>query len=601
MASFSLLDLTPLRLPTVRDRAQLIEAVSKQVAWQQQTALHVRQQAKVRRPTRALVGAAQRSKTSTTSIKPSQPFVSLEYQVWAFQSSLQSKQKLSSPAEVIKLFQQDNVDGRLLILGESGAGKTQTLLALTSDLLKQCLHTIEPVPILLDLSSWQGDSLQDWCLDKLWELYRIPSNCAQYWLSNGELILLFDGYDNLATAQQRTCALALDSFLRGNIHQKAVLCCRRQVLERTGISFSQFNCGVNLVPLVAQQVKDYTVGMDQPDVWQGIKGSKVLQQLARLPLLLNFLIEFHADQSITNQSDLVQHYVTHQITRTPSPKPPYSPRETQRYLSWLAKHLTGRDRTFHIESLEPDALPESQRWQYRLLVGLILGAITGLFVHPMFGVAVALYTSQVDVEAFPKYRLSMASLNWATGLALFGRALIPGALLALVLGGIGGLGAGVFSLGGVGLTIGGLVGLMIGLLVGCLFELRSGLQGSIQMRHQPNQDIFHAVRNLFLVLLIAGVLLGLGMNLVAAAIGKPAADLVSAQALKSIVATGFAGVLWASYGIQHLVIRGLLSANNTLPLNLAHFLNFAADQLLIQKVGGGYRFIHEQVREQFLK
>lgn len=603
MATPSLLDLTPLRQPTVRDRNQLIEAVSKQVAWQQQTALHLRQQARVRRPLTASVGVG-RKQTRTaiaTAVKPSQALVTLQYQVWAFLSGSQSTQKVSSPADVVKLFLKDSVDGRLLILGESGSGKTQTLLTLANDLLKESRSSTRPIPVLLDLSSWQGESIAEWAMAKLWELYRVPDNCATPWIKEAQLTLLLDGFDNLDPTKQRTCAAAVDTFLRGNVNQTVALCCRRQVMERSGISFSQFNCGVNLVPLGAQQVKDYTTGLEQPEVWQGIKSSKVLQQLARLPLLTNFLVEFYDDQPISNQADLVQHYTTHQLTEVKAQKPPYSSRDSQRYLSWLANHLTGRDRTFHIESLGPDALPESQRWLYRLLVGLILGAITGFFAHPMFGVAIALYTSQVDVEAFPKYRLSIASLDWATGLSLFGRALIPGTLLALVLGTIGGLGAGFFGFGRLGFTIGGLGGLAIGLGIGCLFELRSGLQGSIHLRKQPNQDVFHALRNLFLVLLIGGVLLALGMNLVAAGMGRPATDLVSAQALKGIAATGFALVLWASCGLQHLVIRGLLSASNALPWNLAHFLNFAADQLLIQKVGGGYRFVHEQVREQFLR
>ncbi|HEY9878993.1 MAG TPA: hypothetical protein V6D29_11085 [Leptolyngbyaceae cyanobacterium] len=602
MATPSLLDLTPLRQPTARDRTQLIEAVSKQVAWQQQTALHLRQQARLRRFASAVGAGTKRSTASTaTAVKPSQSLVTLQYQVWGMLSGRQSSQKVSSPADVAKLFQQDSVEGRLLILGEPGSGKTQTLLTLASDLLKEARNSTRPIPVLLDLSGWQGEPIGQWAAAKLWELYRVPDNCAMPWLRDAQITLLLDGFDNLELAKQRTCAAAIDAFLRGNMNQTAALCCRRQVIERSGINFSQFNCGVHLVPLVAQQVKDYATGLEQPDVWQGIKGSKVLQQLARLPLLLNFLVEFYNDQSIANQADLVQQYTTHQLTTVKAQKPPYSPRDTQRYLSWLANYLAGRDRTFHIESLGPDALPESQRWLYRLLVGLILGAITGFFVHPMFGVAVALYTSQVDVEAFPKYRLSMASLNWATGLSLFGRALIPGTLLAMVLGSIGGLGAGSFGFGRLGFTIGGLVGLLIGLGIGCFFELRSGLQGSIQLRQQPNQDIFYAVRNLFIVLVIGGALLTLGMNLVAAGMGKPATDLISNQALKGIAATGFAGILWASCGIQHFVIRGLLSASNALPLNLAHFLNFAADQLLIQKVGGGYRFIHEQVREQFSK
>jgi hypothetical protein len=600
MATSSLLDLTPLRPPTAYDRAQLITAIHQQVAWQQQTALHVLQQAKVKQRTTVAVGARQAT-TPAPAVRAGSSLVTLQYQIWSLQMGQQATQKLSSPAEVSKLFQRDGMDGRLLILGEPGSGKTQTLLTLANDLLKKARTSTAPVPVLLDLSSWRGDSIAKWTVAKLWELYRVPENCSRDWLANADLTLMLDGFDNLEVNQQRACAREIELFLQGNVDQTIALCCRRQVLERSGIQFNQFNGGVHLMPLVAQQVKDYATGLDRLDVWKGIKASKVLQPLARLPFLLNCLVEFFDDQPIANQGDLVQRFITHQITAKQAAKKPFAPRDTQRYLTWLAHHMQGRDRTFYIGSLDPSALANSQRWLYRLLVGLVLGLLTGVFVHPMFGLAVGLMASQVDLETYPQYRLSIASLSWNSGLSLVLRAFIPGLLLALVLGGLAGFVAGQFGQGATGFTLGGLIGLGLGLILGCLYGLRFGLQNSIQVRRYPNQDTMNAVRNLFIILVLLGLLLEVGLTLIR--LGQPlgAESPIDGQLLGGLAATLLAFGLWASYVVQHFVIRLLLCASRATPWNYAHFLNTAANQHLLQKVGGGYRFVHEQVREQFVK
>ncbi|MBD0337172.1 MAG: hypothetical protein ICV62_16920 [Cyanobacteria bacterium Co-bin13] len=602
MATPSLLDLTPLRPPSAHDRAQLITAVNQQIAWQQQTALHVLQQATIKRRTTVAVGGSGRPSTAPVPAAKSAPsLVTLQYQIWSLQMGQQATQKISSPAEVAKLFERDGMDGRLLILGEPGSGKTQTLLSLASDLLKKSRTSTAPVPVLLDLSSWRGEPISIWATAKLWELYRVSENCARAWLVNAQLTLMLDGFDNLEVSQQRTCAAEIDTFLRGNVNQTLALCCRRQVMEHSGIPFNQFNGGVHLLPLVAQQVKDYATGLDKADLWKGIKASKVLQPLARSPFLLNCLAEFFHDQPVANQGDLVQRFITHQLVAENAPKKPFAPRDTQRYLTWLANHLAGRDRTFYIGSLDPSALANSQRWLYRLLVGLILGLLTGVFVHPMFGLAVGLMASQVDLEAYPKYRLSFASLSWGSGLSMLLRAFIPGLLLALLLGGIAGFVAGQFGRGSTGFTLGGLIGLGIGLILGCVFELRYGLQNSIQVRRYPNQDILNAVRNLFIILVLLGLLLEVGLTLIRLGQTPDADSPINGQLLGGLAATLLAFGLWASYIVQHFVIRLLLCASRAMPLNYARFLNFAANQRLLQKVGGGYRFVHEQVREQFVK
>ena len=50
--------------------------------------------------------------------------------------------------------------------------------------------------------------------------------------------------------------------------------------------------------------------------------------------------------------------------------------------------------------------------------------------------------------------------------------------------------------------------------------------------------------------------------------------------------------------IQHLILRILLWRNGSAPWNYARFLDYAADRILLRKVGG-YIFIHRLLMEYF--
>lgn len=51
--------------------------------------------------------------------------------------------------------------------------------------------------------------------------------------------------------------------------------------------------------------------------------------------------------------------------------------------------------------------------------------------------------------------------------------------------------------------------------------------------------------------------------------------------------------------IQHMVLRWLFWDNNFLPWNYVRFLDYAAEHLLLRKVGGGYMFMHRLLLEYF--
>jgi hypothetical protein len=51
--------------------------------------------------------------------------------------------------------------------------------------------------------------------------------------------------------------------------------------------------------------------------------------------------------------------------------------------------------------------------------------------------------------------------------------------------------------------------------------------------------------------------------------------------------------------VQHFVLRLLLWWGRLIPFNYAHFLDYAAERILLRKVGGGYIFVHRLLLEYF--
>ena len=51
--------------------------------------------------------------------------------------------------------------------------------------------------------------------------------------------------------------------------------------------------------------------------------------------------------------------------------------------------------------------------------------------------------------------------------------------------------------------------------------------------------------------------------------------------------------------IRHFTLHLILYRNGCIPWNYARFLDYASDRIFLQKVGGGYIFIHRLLLEHF--
>ena len=158
-----------------------------------------------------------------------------------------------------------------------------------------------------------------------------------------------------------------------------------------------------------------------------------------------------------------------------------------------------------------------------------------------------------------------------------------------------------------------IVGVLIGFpfltifYVAAVPALFSGiLPSAVESTAVPNQGIImtlrHALLSSFLVLVI-----GLAM------ISSPSAflsreplaflsrDMVISKMFLSylLIAVGIVGLWYGGSVVRHFWLRTILWYQGHIPRQFSHFLDYTASLIFLQKVGGGYVFIHRLVMEHF--
>jgi DNA polymerase III delta prime subunit len=153
-----------------------------------------------------------------------------------------------------------------------------------------------------------------------------------------------------------------------------------------------------------------------------------------------------------------------------------------------------------------------------------------------------------------------------------------------------------------------LSGLCYGLPIGTFF---SGLSREIvELEAVRNQGIRLALRNAIYGGLVTGLIFGLGfggpVGFLTMAIQSGQDSSINWYILGSFwlvftVVFGLFGAFW--YGgfdiIQHYVLRVIIVILGYSPANYLRFLDYAVERIFLQKVGGGYRFIHRLLLEHF--
>lgn len=638
-------------------------------------------------------------------------------------SSLESQKILSSkyrqpeilnPQQPIgAIFDRKEVREKLLILGETGSGKTGLLLQLANELVERALARPRTmIPIVFDLSTWRSDtqSFTTWLIDHLYENFGgRQREIYRPWLYKKVLLPLLDGLDELPEKEQQNCIAQINQF--ASEYPQLVVCARKKSLRQRETSLEYLRGVVQLQPLSDEQIRQYLVTVGKLGLWlqlqddpemrsllnpprqnlrQSLNINKLPDQpeetaidvgLLRSPLFLKWAaLSYEPGQPLRSKAEIIDQYIDRQISHEVRAldrrralnhypwafkdwelEPDW--REVRKSLSWLAGQLQKHHQVeLLIEKMQPSWLAVKQeKWWYQITRLLILGLIMALLCVLLFRISdaigpgvnsffilnltlslvmgrilrpiVVVNASLKQINPIESFRILMLSKERELVLHRFKKILVFGVAISLALGLIVGLSLGFFNALAVALFFGlnklmpqlsdGLIQVLqiiwyVGLLVGLflypmvmslgvpIFELKD-----LKMRSKPNQGIWNSLRSVCWIIIsfcaLAFILLLAEITNCSThergfctSLSTVFFNWISHFLFLIFFGLVFALLLGGIASIQHFCLRLILAfkARKT-PWNYARFLDYCVERRLLQRVGGRYRFIHQELLDYF--
>jgi NACHT domain len=529
----------------------------------------------------------------------------------------------------------------LLIVGEPGSGKTIALLKLAEDAIDRTEPDLrQQIPVVFNLSSWarKPQSIEQWLIQELLEKYQVSKALGKTWVESEALMLLLDGLDEVKAEQRNACVQALNQFMQTHGTTEIVICCRigdyQMLQDRLTL-----RSAICLQPLTAAQIDRYfeQAGDRLSALKAVLPQDAELQELAKSPLMLSVMSlayqDFTPEQLTVGgkiedyRKRLFATYIDRMFQRRGTTQQ-YSREDSQQWLIWLAKRMTFASQTvFLIERLQPSWLPtKGQRIRYRLesgfISGITSGLIYGLIYRPIYdglipGIIVCLWVGTTrEIKTFETFQWS-----WREALNGFSNGMILGVIAGIFTGLFDG--EFITDLSDVTdwlisfillLSINGIVGGLFGMII-------IGFRGSeVQKPEKSNYGIIKSAWNaviigilIFIVTLLIVILLIESSNNFF--VFNELNDLI--EEIESIIEYYilykpiiilkiglFPGLIASLLGggnafIQHFTLRYAIYRKRYAPWNYARFLDYATERLFLQKVGGGYIFVHRMLLEHF--
>ena len=278
----------------------------------------------------------------------------------------------------------ENLNGKMLVMGDPGAGKTTLLLSLTEELLTRAeLDPAYPIPVVLNLASWSQNraKLEDWLEAELHLKYQVPNRIAREWIQGDHLTLMLDGLDEVDKASRNDCIQVINSFREGHGFVDIVVCCRTDEYQEL-LDKAMLNGAIRINPLSDTQIKDYltTLGEIGERTQRLIDIDPTFHELSRTPLTLRILVQTYRNvptgyiekqaSPIDQRRQLFNLYCQEMIKRRVT-ELPYTAAEIRKYLHWLAKQMQSHNLSiFQIEDIQPSWLDDADQTTYtQLLIG----------------------------------------------------------------------------------------------------------------------------------------------------------------------------------------------------------------------------------------
>lgn len=532
------------------------------------------------------------------------------HRLWDMEvKSGQTIETIPPDTKTLEIFDRPAIAGKLLILGEPGAGKTTTLLEFARALVRKAIDDpIEPMPFLLNLSSWKDpkQSIKDWAIKEL-TTKGIGSKLSRKWIEEQKILPLLDGLDEVRSNLQPACVTAINEFLSGEEQPRSIIICSRREEYELYPEKLQLNGAIYLQALSNEQIECYLKEVDRASLWQVLASDTALMSLVRQPLLLSITLIAYREELAPQWKELrstqerlrflLDAYIETMLyrwskSRFYAEKKQPTAVQTRQRLVRLARQLQHDNETeFLIEKMQPVWLRSFyQKLLYRLVVGVIHGLVFGLIFVLLSVVMGGLIGSVLDWLFFGLIFALMfglvgalaAALMFATIGRMFGVDRIEPVeaikISLLVKAGreihrqiIAGLRSGLQG----GLTAGGVVGLMVmlflgllsgtihrpdfaivalfpGLALGLIYGLIGGLirglintsKIEITLRTRPNQGIISSAKSVLMFMSLALLIVFLVGNFLLFRFRIPQSD--NALLILGLV-TCFTPLMWASF------------------------------------------------------
>ncbi|MDC0832943.1 NACHT domain-containing protein [Geitlerinema sp. CS-897] len=545
-----------------------------------------------------------------------------------------SSQRCPEGTHIVDIFDRAEIGGRLLVLGAPGSGKTTMLLQLAEELVKRGQENAAyPVPVLLNLSAWKSEfrDIPSWMVSDLKLKYGVRKDITEKWIEEGRILPLLDGLDELMSQRQETCVQALNEFLPTWSGTPLVVCSRLEEyqLYETKLGLSG---AVILQPLTDRQIETYLRRAKCDWLWDAVRDNADVMDadagLARSPLLLTLLVlssdnlpvELWTQQeSITERRRILfEAYIEARLQRPyrgganlPATKQGRKPYEqdakTKYWLGWLASQFVWMYKTdFWIEAIQPYFLDlKPQRFAYGLLstlfICLFLGGLSWTIEGNIFGGLTGICLGLLYVY-FVKLFDEFGYIN-TTNMVEFSLLVNFDKSKKRLL---------FFTLKGVTYSFG--IGYIFSYIFGFLpffyvvfqsiFVFLMGVayffMTKINTKKHDNQGVRQAILNsciFSIIFLLISILVSLNTN-----------DKNNYTEFFTIIYQGiFLSILYGAFAggllsvIQHLALRITFWIFGYSPWNYSKFLHYCTEQGFLQRVGGGYRFVHALLREHFAK
>ena len=560
------------------------------------------------------------------------------------QNDHQAEETLNDADKILRVFDTPELSQQLLILGEPGAGKTVVLLELAEGLLRRAkAKRTEPLPVIVDLSSWTEDqSIFDWLLQELEEKYRVPPSLTRTWIEQSQLLFLLDGFDEVEPKAYSLCASALNEWLLGPLEQQpcgVVICSRKEEfceLEKPPLNL---HGAVYLQSLSDQKIIDYLAELQLKDIWQDVRNDESLRDLLTKPLFLSIfglaqrrkkfsLTDWRSCSDTNNQvsylldiyleaafsQDLIIDPQSKQqgiLSKTYGRDSLPTLESTMRTLIFTAKGLEEESRAdFLIEKIQPTWLQTAdEKETYNsllcilIMVPFILCQLAArsflpelsllLFTFPWL----RLWVTRNDIVPAEKLRFSkLAEIlsDYRPNIRIFLT------FISLSFFGLSWL-VDLIGQGWRLVLVVPITGVMINMSLTWLIE---NIQEDVVVTAEANQGMknlwSNMLRFLLLLLPIAALLL-FRFNIGIEAIADKS---FSMRVIVSYVVYVIGYALFEAGGkslIQHTALRLVCFMNQYAPVRYDKMLDYCTERLFLQRLGGRYRFVHRLLQEYFAK